>query len=198
LPERVDVLTVEPPATDPRLARNRLVINTGPPENVRADGRGMATFRASEEIPKCDKVASIAVLTADDEISLSQRLRQHPVWCLAQRHHPIMTWSVRAGKTIKEIAGQECRAGCACDVDKTCWTRRGQRREAHPRSPPPYRLPETLVEVHRRRLHRYAQPHILMTIDACRAADVYVEKPCTHNIFEAGDWPRARTRMATG
>ena len=28
--------------------------------------------------------------------------------------------------------------------------------------------------------------HTLMTIDACRAGkDVYVEKPCTHNIFEA-------------
>ena len=78
-----------------------------------------------------------------------------------------------------------------CDVDETVLHAQVAAVEkTKGRRPVAYTDLRKLLEdkSHRRHLHRHARTtsHTLQTIWACQAGkDVYVEKPCSHNMFEA-------------
>src|SRR6516164_6035236 len=92
---------------------------------------------------------------------------------------------------IKEITAQpNVELVALCDVDQNILDERSAALEAQTqKKPQAYTDYRKLLEDKSIDAISIATPnhwHTLMTIDACRASkDVYVEKPCSHNIFEA-------------
>jgi predicted dehydrogenase len=92
---------------------------------------------------------------------------------------------------IKEITGQpNVELVALCDIDqKVLDTAASNVEKITQKKPAIYTDYRKLLEDKSIDAISIATPnhwHTLMTIDACRAGkDVYVEKPCSHNIFEA-------------
>jgi predicted dehydrogenase len=92
---------------------------------------------------------------------------------------------------IKEITGQpNVELVALCDIDeKVLDAAAGSVEKITQKKPAIYQDYRKLLEDKSIDAISIATPnhwHTLMTIDACRAGkDVYVEKPCSHNIFEA-------------